>query len=109
MNALVDAASWVCLASGGLFCVIGAVGLIRMPDFYTRMHAASVTDTLGAGLILSGLILQAGFTLVAAKLLIIGLLIFFTSPTATHALARAAFVRGVQPKLDGGKDGAWKA
>ncbi len=108
MNALVDAASWVCLASGGLFCVIGAVGLIRMPDFYTRMHAASVTDTLGAGLILSGLILQAGFTLVAAKLLIIGLLIFFTSPTATHALARAAFVRGVQPKLDGGKDGAWK-
>ena len=61
--------------------------MMRMPDFYTRMHAASVTDTLGAGLILLGLLLQAGFTLVAVKLLMIGLLIFFTSPTATHALA----------------------
>ncbi len=61
---------------------------MRMPDFYTRMHAASVTETLGAGLILLGLILQAGFTLVAVKLLMVGLLIFFTSPTATHALAQ---------------------
>ena len=108
MNVLLDAASWACLAGGGLFCVIGAIGLIRMPDFYTRMHAASVTDTLGAGLILIGLILQAGITLVAAKLLVIGLLIFFTSPTATHALARAAFVRGVQPTLAVGKGGEWK-
>ena len=59
-----------------------------MPDFYTRLHAASVIETLGAGLILLGLLLQAGFTLVGVKLLIIGLLIFFTSPTATHALAQ---------------------
>jgi len=109
MSALLDAASWACLAGGGLFCVIGAIGLIRMPDFYTRMHAASVTDTMGAGLILIGLVLQAGLTLVTAKLLVIGLLIFFTSPTATHALARAAFVRGVQPKLAGGKGSEWKA
>lgn len=109
MSALLDAASWACLAAGGLFCVIGALGLIRMPDFYTRMHAASVTDTLGAGLTLLGLILQAGLTLVSAKLVIIGMLIFFTSPTATHALARAAFVRGVQPKLAAGKGGEWKA
>lgn len=109
MNALIDAASWALLASGGLFCVIGAVGLIRMPDFYTRMHAASVVDTLGAGLILMGLMLQAGLTLVAAKLLIIGLLIFFTSPTATHALARAAFVRGVPAEPAGAEGGEWKA
>ena len=109
MNALLDAASWACLTAGGVFCVISAVGLIRMPNFYTRMHAASVTDTLGAGLILLGLILQAGFTLVSAKLLVIGVLLFFTSPTATHALARAAFVRGVVPTLAGKERGPWKA
>lgn len=109
MSALFDIASWVCLAAGGLFCVIGAIGLIRMPDFYTRMHAASVTDTLGAGLILVGLMLQAGLTLITAKLVIIGLLIFFMSPTATHALARAAYFRGVQPQLAPEKGDAWKA
>ena len=70
--------------------------MLRMPDFYTRMHAASVIETLGAGLILLGLLLQAGFTLVAVKLLIVGVLIFFASPTATHALARAAMARGVE-------------
>jgi len=78
-----------------------AIGLLRMPDFYTRMHAASVIETLGAGLILLGLLLQAGFTLVAVKLLMVGLLIFFASPTATHALARAAMVRGLKPLLSG--------
>jgi multicomponent Na+:H+ antiporter subunit G len=100
MSAAIDIASWILLAVGGLFCIVGAVGLLRMPDFYMRVHAASVTDTLGAGLILLGLILQAGLTLVAAKLVIIGLLIFFTSPAATHALARAAFGRGLEPLLD---------
>lgn len=99
MSTWIDALSWACLAGGGFFCVVGAVGLLRMPDFYTRMHAASVIETLGAGLILLGLMLQAGFTLVAAKLLMIGLLIFFASPTATHALARAAMVRGLKPLL----------
>ena len=108
MSAAIDAASWACLAAGGLFCVIGALGLVRMPDFYTRMHAASVTDTLGAGLVLIGLILQAGLTLVAAKLLMIALLIFFTSPAATHALARAAFVRGLKPLLHDRQNASWK-
>lgn len=97
--ALVDALSWLCLLVGGGFCIVGATGLLRMPDFYTRMHAASVIDTLGAGLMLLGLVLQAGFTLVAVKLLMIGLLIFFASPTATHALARAAMARGLKPQL----------
>jgi multicomponent Na+:H+ antiporter subunit G len=96
-TALIDALSWICLASGGVFCVLGAIGLLRMPDFYTRMHAASVIETLGAGLMLLGLLLQAGFGLVAVKLLMIGALIFFASPTATHALARAAMVRGLKP------------
>jgi multicomponent Na+:H+ antiporter subunit G len=109
VSPLLDLASWALLLAGSGFCVVGAIGLIRMPDFFTRMHAASVTDTLGAGLILLGLILQAGFTLVAAKLLILALLILFTTPTATHALARAAFVRGVSPMLADGETERWKA
>ena len=100
MSAVLDIASWILLAAGGFFCMVGGIGLLRMPDMYTRMHAASVTDTLGAGLILLGLILQAGWTLTMAKLVIIGLLIFFTSPSAAHALARAALGRGLQPLLD---------
>ncbi len=99
MTVWLDLLSWVCLVAGGLFCIIGGVGLLRMPDFYTRMHAASVIETLGAGLILLGLLLQAGFTLVAVKLLMVGLLIFFASPTATHAIARAAMARGLKPLL----------
>lgn len=96
MSALLDILSWAALVAGGLFCVIGAVGLIRMPDFFTRMHAASVIETLGAGLILLGLMLQSGFSLVTAKLLVIAALVFFASPTATHALARAARARGLE-------------
>ena len=97
MSVVLDILSWALLLSGGFFCIVGAIGLIRMPDFYTRVHAASVTETLGVGLILVGLMLQAGLTLVAAKLLMIGLLIFFTSPTASHALTKAALVRGLKP------------
>jgi multicomponent Na+:H+ antiporter subunit G len=89
------------LGAGGVFCVIGGVGLMRMPDFYTRVHAASVIETLGAGLILAGLMLQAGLTLVCVKLVMIALLIFFTSPTATHALTRAALTRGLEPAVSG--------
>jgi multicomponent Na+:H+ antiporter subunit G len=70
-----------------------------MPDLFTRMHAASLVDTAGAWLVLLGLALQAGPTLVAVKLAMIGVLIFFASPTATHALARAAIYRGVAPRL----------
>lgn len=103
MSELINALSWACLVAGAVFCVIGTVGLIRMPDFYTRVHAASVTDTAGAGLLLFGMMLQAGLTLVTVKLIIIGLLILFTSPTATHALCKAALTRGLKPLLaDGG-------
>lgn len=93
----VETVSGVSVLAGGLFCVIGAVGMLRMPDFYTRMHAASVIDTLGVGLILGGLLLQGGGWLVALKLVTMGLLIFFASPTASHALAKAAMVRGLKP------------
>jgi len=99
VSLLIDGLSWALLLGGGAFCMIGALGLVRMPDFYTRMHAASVTDTLGAGLTLLGLMLQAGQTLVTVKLLVIGVLLFFTSPAATHALAQAARARGLEPEL----------
>jgi multicomponent Na+:H+ antiporter subunit G len=99
LSALAELLSWACLLAGSLFFLVAGAGILRMPDFYTRMHAASVGDTLGAGLILLGLLLQAGITLVAAKLVMIGLLIFMTSPTASHALAKAALARGLQPKL----------
>jgi multicomponent Na+:H+ antiporter subunit G len=92
-----DVLSWILLVAGGLACVIGGLGLLRMPDFYTRVHAASVSDAVGAGLILAGLLLQAESVLVALKLFVVGLLIFFTSPAATHALARAALDRGLEP------------
>lgn len=104
MSATLYVLSWACLVAGGIFCAIGTLGLVRMPDFYTRMHAASVTDTMGAGLMLLGMLLQAGFSLVAVKLVMIGLLILFTSPTATHALAKAALARGLQPLLAPGED-----
>lgn len=100
---LIDVASWVLMVIGGAFCLIGATGVLRMPDFFTRMHAASLVDTLGAAFILLGLILQAGFSLVAVKLIAIGVLLFFTSPVATHALARAALARGVEPVLAKGE------
>lgn len=96
------------LSLGGIFCVIGAVGMLRMPDFYTRMHAASVIETLGAGLVIAGLMLLAGLTLATAKLAILGLLIFFASPTATHALAKAAHERGIVPVLEGDAPAARK-
>lgn len=97
MTPLADLFSWICLLAGGAFSVIGAVGLVRMPSLFTRMHAASLIDTLGAGLVLLGLVVQAGFSLAALKLGVLGLLIVFASPTATHALAKAALARGVDP------------
>lgn len=95
---IVNVLSWAFLVSGGILCVIGGVGLIRMPELYTRMHAAGVVDTGGASLILIGLMLQAGFSLITVKLLFILFFLLFTSPTATHALAKAALSGGVTPE-----------
>ena len=104
MSMALDILSWFCIAAGGVFCVIGAFGLVRMPDFYTRVHAASITDTVGAGLLLLGMLLQAGLSLIAVKLVMIGLLFLFANPTATHALVKAALARGLQPLLAPGED-----
>lgn len=100
MDLIVDGLSWIFILAGSAFIIIGAIGLVRMPDLYTRMHAASVSDTLGAGLLITGLILQAGFTLVTLKLLFLMVLFFFTGPVATHALAQAALGEDVKPLLD---------
>lgn len=99
MAAVVDFLSWIFLVAGGLFCVIGMIGVLRLPDMFARLHGASVTDTLGAGFIIVGLVLQSGFTLVTAKLIIIMGLILLTSPVTTHALAQAALHAGIRPKL----------
>ena len=95
MSALLDVLSWALILAGGAFCIIGALGLVRLREFYARTHAASVIDSAGAGLLLLGLVLQAGWTLAAVKLAMIALLIFFGTPTATHALANAALARGL--------------
>ena len=105
MSAALDMVSWVLILAGGGFCLIGAVGILRMPDFYTRVHAASVTDVVGSFAVLLGLALQAGLSLAAVKLAIIAALIFFTSPAATHALVKAALGRGVEPL---GAETPWK-
>jgi multicomponent Na+:H+ antiporter subunit G len=87
-----------CLVVGTLFAVIGGVGILRLPDLFTRMHGAGITDTLGAGLVLLGLALHAGPSLAAVKVVMVLFFLLVTSPTATHALARAALSRGVRPK-----------
>ena len=88
---------FIFLCIGSFFCLTGAIGLIRMPDFFTKMHASSLIETLGTGFILLGLMFESGFSLITVKLIFIGLLILFTGPTATHALARGAILRGLDP------------
>ena len=84
--------------AGSVFMVIGALGVIRMPDVFTRLHAASVSDTFGVGLILIGLILVGGLTLVSVKLAFLLAFLFLTGPVATHAVARAALDAGVKAR-----------
>lgn len=89
--------SWFCMIVGSVFSLIGAIGLIRMPDVYTRIHAASLIETMGVGMILLGLGIQSGLNLVTVKLFLIFAFLFFTNPTTTHALMRALYHAGVIP------------
>ena len=100
MALLLDVLSWICLLGGAIFLLIGAIGVLRFPDFYTRLHAVSVCDTLGAGLVLAGLMLQGGLSLVTVKLLLIFYFMVFTGPTAVHALAEAAVQGKLKPLVD---------
>jgi multicomponent Na+:H+ antiporter subunit G len=90
----------VLILVGSGFIIAGALGIMRLPDVYTRMHAASVIETLGAGALFAGFMLQAGFNQVTLKLLFILILFFFTGPVITHALAQAALHAGLKPELD---------
>ena len=97
MSVVLDLLSWALLLSGGFFVLVGSLGLVRMPDFFTRIHAASITDTLGAGLIIAGLLIQSPQWPGAVKLVLIMLFLVLTGPTATHALAKAALHGGLRP------------
>jgi multicomponent Na+:H+ antiporter subunit G len=99
MTIAIEVASWVLILLGSFFTVVGAIGLVRMPDVFTRMHAGSVTDTLGVGFLLLGMCLQAGLGLVTLKLLFLLILFFFTGPVVTHALAQACLHERITPQL----------
>lgn len=100
MELLIQIVSTVLLIGGTFWGISGAVGIFRFPDFFARLHAAGVTDTLCAGSILTGLMLQAGLTLISLKLAFVLLFLWFTSPVASHALARAALSLGLVPRTN---------
>ncbi len=95
---IIDALTWISFLAGGFFLFVGSLGLVRLGDFWARLHAASIIDSAGAGLILLGFMLQSGFTLTTVKIIIIVMFLFITGPTASHAVANAAFVSGSRPE-----------
>ena len=108
MSMILDILGWVLLCAGGFFCVIGALGLNRMPDVFTRMHATSVADTLGVGLLVLGMAVQTTDWTVWVRLAIILIVLYVTGAVASHALARAALHDGSKPLL-AQPDGSLKA
>ena len=100
MMILLQILSWIFLLAGSFFAIVGGIGIVRMPEFYSRLHGGGVTDTAGAILILIGLCLQVGSLFIFAKLLMIMFFLTVTSPSSCHALARAAFAWGVKPVLE---------
>lgn len=102
-SGVLDVVTGVLLVAGSVFALSGGVGLLRLPDFYTRVHAVSLTDSAGVGLILAGLLLQAPDWGVAVRLVLIVLFLVLTGPTATHTLAQAARKDGVLAWREGEK------
>lgn len=103
MSAWAEILTWVLVVSGSLLTIVGAYGAVRLPGLYTRMHAASVTDTLATFLILAGCavpVLVSGDWLIAVKLFFILVFLWFTSPIASYALGHAAFFDGYKPNVD---------
>lgn len=90
MSLLVDIVTWVFFVTGGFLCITASLGLLRFPDFYARVHAAGLAPTLGGPLILFGVMLQTGWSLDTAKLLLITVFLIATGPTGTHAMVKAA-------------------
>ncbi|MBS3785270.1 MAG: monovalent cation/H(+) antiporter subunit G [Gammaproteobacteria bacterium] len=105
IEGLIDVLSAGLLLTGAGFALLGGIGLVRFPDLYTRLHAGGITDTIAPLLIVAGLILQSGISLLTIKLLLILLFLLFTTPTASHATVRAAISAGIKPQ---GADDATK-
>jgi len=101
MSNIINIISAVFVMSGVIAILIGLLGVFRMPDFFTKLHAASIIDTMGTMLIVVGLMLFSGFNLISVKLLLILIFILITTPAAAHALAKSALHGGLKPKLDG--------
>lgn len=99
MSAVLDILGWGALVLGGFFCLVGAIGLNRMPDVFTRMHATSVSDTMGVGLLTVGMLSQTTDWTVAVRLVIIVIVLYVTGAVSSHALARAALHDGAKPVL----------
>ena len=97
MSVILDTLSWLSLLAGGALVVTGGIGLLRLPDFFTRLHAASLTDTLGFAFIVLGLALQSGAGLTSLKLFLALAFLLLTGPVATHALAKAALHGSLRP------------
>ena len=95
MSAVLEGLSWLAMLSGSFVLLVTGLGILTLPDYYSRVHAASITDTLGAGLILFGLMTQAGLSLISAKLVLIFFFLMITGPVASHALARTAQLHDV--------------
>ena len=103
MDDAIQFLSGLCLLAGSFFAVVSSLAMVRLPDYYSRVHGAGITDTMGAGLILLGLAFQAGLSLVTAKLFFVLVFIVITGPTASHALAKAAYQLGLEPVVDDGE------
>ena len=99
MDMILNISGALCLLIGSFLCISGGVGLLRFPDFYTRMHAVGVTDTLGAGMILIGLMFYSPDFIIFSKLVMILLLTLLIGPTTSHVLAKAAMHNNLKPKL----------
>jgi multicomponent Na+:H+ antiporter subunit G len=106
MSVLIDWLSALLLLTGGVLCITGGVGLLRMPDFFSRVHAAGVTETLAAPLLLVGLMLQMEWSLDLFKVVMILVFVLATNPTASHAMAKAALHGGLRPQVADAKDNA---
>jgi multicomponent Na+:H+ antiporter subunit G len=100
VSVLIDVVSVALLFVGVAFLLGGTVGLVRLPDLYTRAHAASKCDSAGAGSILLALVLQGGLAFGDLKLVLLMLLVLVSGPTTAHALARAGYRTGLAPWTD---------
>lgn len=88
---------YILVITGSIICLIGAIGVLKFPDFYTRMHAAGVIDSFGIIIVLAGVAILSG-GIMAAKILLMAMFIFITSPTNTHSIAHSAYIYQNQNK-----------